>query len=179
MSAVDPRKYIQQALDSLTTITQLSESANSPTNLMAEHNLSRQPLNNPGAMGEWSDSDPLKNAGRPSPGHGATPINAVFRSGLQKLLADFGGKVKVSSGTRSDAEQTALWNQALKKYGSPEAARKWVAPPGNSNHNRGIAADLSFADDATLRAVHANAKKYGLHFPLSNEIWHIEPLGSR
>lgn len=175
----DPRKYIEQAMNSMGLMMQLNSTQDSPTNVMADHNLSRQPLNNPGAMGEFDSSDPLKNAGRPSSGHGASPLNGVFRSGLQQLIADFGGKVRVSSGTRSDAEQTALWNQALKKYGSAEVARKWVAPPGHSNHNRGLAADLSFADDSTLRAVHARAKKYGLYFPMANESWHIEPLGSR
>lgn len=175
----DPRKYIEQALNSMDVMSQLTASESDPTNLMAEHNLSREPLNNPAAMGDWSDTDPLKNAGRPAPGHQATPINGVFRAGLQKLISDFGGKIRVSSGSRSDAEQTALWEQALRKYGSPEAARKWVAPPGRSNHNEGLAADLSFADDATLRAAHARAKQYGLHFPLSNESWHVEPLGSR
>ena len=92
----------------------------------------------------------------------------------------------VLSGTRSIERQTVLWNEALAKYGSPEAARKWVAPPGNSKHNHGEAADLSYngkslkhAPPEVIAWVHQNAAQFGLHFPLANENWHVEPLGSR
>src|SRR5579871_6409568 len=36
------------------------------------------------------------------------------------------------SGYRSGALQERLWNRALERYGSPEQARRWVAPPGSS-----------------------------------------------
>jgi LAS superfamily LD-carboxypeptidase LdcB len=88
------------------------------------------------------------------------------------------------------AHQKRLWEAALKKYGSAATARKWVAPPGHSNHGKGIAADLhAYGTVLDLKAggkvgaatkwAHANAGKFGLHFPLSNEDWHIEPKGSR
>ena len=90
------------------------------------------------------------------------------------------------SGARSNERQQQLWNDALKKYGSPEAARKWVAPPGKSNHNHGTAADLSYNGKSLAQApkvvvdwVHANAKNFGLKFPLSNENWHIEDDSTR
>jgi hypothetical protein len=54
-----------------------------------------------------------------------------------------------------------------------------VAPPGHSNHNHGLAADLGFGSDAARKWVHDNAAKYGLGFPLSNEDWHIEPISAR
>jgi hypothetical protein len=101
-----------------------------------------------------------------------------FRGGLAQLLKDAPGKVQIRSGYRSEARQKELFDAAVKKYGSVEAARKWVAPPGKSHHNRGEAADLAYADDATKKWVHDNAKKYGLHFRLSNEDWHIEPMAS-
>lgn len=92
----------------------------------------------------------------------------------------------ILSGTRSVARQQALWDDALKKYGSPEKARKWVAPPGKSKHNSGEAADLSFNGKSLKHApkevvdwVHQNAAQFGLHFPLANENWHVEPIGSR
>lgn len=87
--------------------------------------------------------------------------------------------LRISSGYRSPERQGQLWQAALAKYGSPEAARKWVAPPGRSNHNHGQAVDLKFLDPRAQAWVHANAKQYGLHFPLSNENWHIEPIGAR
>jgi len=102
------------------------------------------------------------------------------------LAAMFGGAppeiqsvLRISSGYRSPQRQGELWQAALAKYGSEEAARKWVAPPGRSNHNHGQAVDLKFLDPRAQAWVHANAKQYGLHFPLSNENWHIEPIGAR
>lgn len=109
---------------------------------------------------------------------------AVFNQALQKLIAASGGKVKITSGKRSEKRQEELWAEALKKYKDPAIARKWVAMPRSaggkgSNHTRGIAADLRFADDSVKKWVHENAAKYGLYFPLANEPWHIEIRGSR
>jgi len=110
---------------------------------------------------------------------GDTGLQVDFNSALNKLIADSGGKVTLNSGYRSPEKQAQLWAKALKKYGSAEAARKWVAPPGNSQHNFGTAADLGYADAATKEWVHENARQYGLHFPLDNEDWHIEPTWAR
>lgn len=92
----------------------------------------------------------------------------------------------VYSANRSTARQKQLWQAALKKYGSVAAARRWVAPPGHSRHEMGIAADLSWkgqslreAPDEVVTWIHENAAKHGLHFPLGNENWHIEKVGSR
>lgn len=87
--------------------------------------------------------------------------------------------LRVSSGFRSPERQGELFDAAVAKYGSPEAARKWVAPPGHSQHNRGDAADLKFLDPAALAWAHQNAGQYGLAFPLSNENWHVELAGAR
>jgi LAS superfamily LD-carboxypeptidase LdcB len=87
--------------------------------------------------------------------------------------------LRVMSGYRSPERQTQLWNQALAKYGSPEAARKWVAPPGRSQHNHGNAADLKYLAPEALQWAHANAGKFGLAFPLKNENWHVELAGAR
>lgn len=130
-----------------------------------------------------TETSPVHNQSPASSVKPSLPANelseAAFLQGLNKLIAKTGGKVKISSHKRSTQRQTELWNQALKKYGSPEKARKWVAPPGRSLHEKGLAADLSYADDATRKLVHQLAKEHGLHFPLSNEPWHIEPLGAR
>lgn len=63
------------------------------------------------------------------------------------------------------------------EYGTP--FRNWIALPGSSNHQRGLAADLSFASADDKAWAHASAGEYGLNFPLSNEAWHIEPVGAR
>lgn len=87
--------------------------------------------------------------------------------------------LRITSGYRSPEKQAELYAEALKKYGSPAAARKWVAPPGKSNHNHGTATDLKYMGDAAREWAHANAANYGLAFPLSNEPWHIELADAR
>lgn len=104
---------------------------------------------------------------------------AVFNQAVNKLIAEAGHQVQVTSGKRSTARQAELWQEALQKYGDPAIARKWVAPPGKSKHEIGLAKDLKFASDAVRDWVHGNAARFGLHFPLDNEPWHIEPIGSR
>lgn len=105
---------------------------------------------------------------------------------IKSAPAGIGEGLGLYSGARSTERQEQLWNDALKKYGSPEAARKWVAPPGKSNHNHGTAADLSYNGKSLAQApkevidwVHANAKNFGLKLPLSNENWHIEDDSTR
>lgn len=117
-------------------------------------------------------------------------LDESFADNLAAMMQDAPPDIReglgIYSGYRSTERQAQLWADALKKYGSPEAARKWVAPPGRSNHNHGQAVDLSYNGQSLARApqnvvdwVHQNAGKYGLYFPLSNENWHIEPLGTR
>jgi hypothetical protein len=105
-----------------------------------------------------------------------TGLSDPFSQALQEMLLAAPPEVQigVSSAYRSPELQAKLWEDALVKYGSPEAARKWVAPPGNSQHNHGNAGDLKFTTPAAREWAHANAAKYGLAFPLSNEPWHIE-----
>lgn len=103
---------------------------------------------------------------------GMTP---QFATALQALIAASGGRVRITSGYRSPEHQAQLFAAAVKKYGSEAAARKYVAPPGHSNHNKGLAADLA----GDLAWAHANAKRFGLTFPMSWENWHIELVGAR
>lgn len=117
-------------------------------------------------------------------------LDETFAQNLAALIQDAPPEIRkglgIYSGYRSVERQRELWRDALAKYGSPERARKWVAPPGRSNHNHGQAVDLSWNGQSLKHApknvidwVHGNAGKYGLHFPLSNENWHIEPAGTR
>ncbi|KQM35082.1 phage tail protein [Rhizobium sp. Leaf68] len=110
-------------------------------------------------------------------------MQSSFQQKLATMLAsmpdNLKGSVTINSGFRSVERQQELWLEALKKYGSAEAARKWVAPPGNSQHNKGNAADLGYGSDAARQWVHQNAGNYGLSFPLANENWHIEDTEAR
>jgi hypothetical protein len=114
---------------------------------------------------------------RPSPsgtqalGSPGSATEAVFNTALQKLIAASGGKIKVTSGKRSTAQQAALYKQ------KPHLAAK----PGHSKHERGTAADLAYADDAARQWAHANAAQFGLKFPMLTrapgkkfEPWHVE-----
>lgn len=108
---------------------------------------------------------------------------SAFAEKLATMLAsmpdNLKGDVTINSGYRDIVRQQQLWLDALKKYGSPEAARKWVAPPGNSQHNKGNAADLGYGSDAARKWTHENAGNFGLSFPLANENWHIEDTDAR
>lgn len=117
-------------------------------------------------------------------------LEETFATNLAALMQDAPPEIRnslgVYSGYRSTERQAQLYSDAVRKYGSPQAARRWVAPPGRSNHNHGNAVDISYngrslqhAPENVKRWVHENAKKYGLYFPMAHEPWHIEPMGTR
>ena len=90
-----------------------------------------------------------------------------------------------TSGYRSPKTQEEGWKKAIKKYGSPEEARKWVAPPGKSAHQTGRAIDFylgginSSSNVGKLRMLPAhkwlvkNAGSFGF-YPYKQEPWHWE-----
>lgn len=96
---------------------------------------------------------------------------------VEQLIAASHGRVHLVSGFRSSQQQSQLWDQALARYGSPEAADDWVAPPGHSMHERGLAVDLG--GDLLMAAALADSLGLPLYRPLANEPWHFELVGSR
>jgi hypothetical protein len=88
-------------------------------------------------------------------------------------------QIRITSGYRSPEHQARLYHAALQKYGNEREARRWVAPPGKSQHNHGHAADLKYLNPAAMQWAHQNAAKFGLSFPLANENWHVELAGVR
>ena len=101
--------------------------------------------------------------------------DSTFERRLQTLLREVerrGGDFRVVSGFRSYPEQLRLWKAAVRKHGF-RGARAWVAPPGCSNHNRGVAADLR----GNLKLAHRLAPRMGLVFPMAREPWHVELRG--
>jgi len=107
---------------------------------------------------------------------GFQDFNTSFADALQQMIAARPG-ISVNSGYRTPERQAELYAAAIQKYGSPEAARRWVAPPGKSRHNMGIAADLAFATPEDRAWAHENAAQYGLNFRMGHEPWHIELAG--
>lgn len=115
-------------------------------------------------------------------------LQPQFQQRIDAMAAAAPGAITVFSGYRDPAHQAELWQTALAKYGNAETARQWVAPSDgtdcSSNHCKGKAADLTFADQATMDWAHENGPRYGVCFPLfdgtrgTNENWHAEPCDS-
>jgi hypothetical protein len=70
------------------------------------------------------------------------------------------------------------WRQRFQNTPNGNSIRRWIGLPGGSKHQHGLAGDLNFNDsDAAKKWIHDNAEKYGLHFPMGHEPWHIELIG--
>lgn len=103
-------------------------------------------------------------------------LSAGFRTDLGALIKDVerhGGKLRIEEGWRSYEDSLRIWKKTKKQRGGWDKAKKWAAPPGCSNHVRGMAADLK----GDLRLAHRLAPRHGLVFPMSHEPWHIERAG--
>lgn len=123
----------------------------------------------PGAGGYIVPAGPsYSNVGPGAAAGTAKGMDPTFRERLMAMIAASGGRLTIKSGYRSHAEQQALWEKSDK-------TGKWVARPGHSNHEKGIAGDLA----GDLRWAHQHAAEFGLYFPMEWEPWHIEPMGSR
>jgi hypothetical protein len=77
------------------------------------------------------------------------------------------GRVELGNGWRSNEQQRRLHAQ------KPGLAAK----PGHSNHEFGLALDITYENAATRRWVHANAHRFGLWFPMDYEPWHVQLIG--
>jgi hypothetical protein len=138
--------------------------------------------------------------------HGAAvtvDIDGLFpamRNRVRYMLADPEAKalsVSVVSAFRSIELQRTLFGDAVRRYGSEAAARKWVAPPGKSNHGPmvddhghkpgpyGQAVDLGVAGFAAVSGkwptdikarMDELCARYGMRSPMTWEDWHYEPL---
>lgn len=118
----------------------------------------------------------MGSGGRSRSGLGASSsgLNPEFLARFQRyssaVLDRFGMVLKITSGWRSNAQQAALYAQ------KPNLA----APPGRSNHERGLAIDHAPHSNQYMRSTLAG--QFGLRYPMQgfgggkNEPWHIEPL---
>lgn len=120
--------------------------------------------------------DPAR-LGPQSLGGTAAGLHPTLQAAVGELLAAAKGRVTLVSGWRSTQRQTELWQDALRRYGDPEIADNWVARPGSSMHERGLAVDLG--GDLDLAARLAGSLGLPLHRPLAHEPWHFELIGSR
>lgn len=78
----------------------------------------------------------------------------------------------VNSGWRSPGYQDQLLRQAIARYGSEDAASRWVATAATSLHVSGDAVDLGHSDATAWLSRHGAG--YGLCQIYRNEPWHYE-----
>lgn len=104
-------------------------------------------------------------------------LQPVMRTAAGRLLSETGAAVWIVSGYRDGDEQSRLWADALATYGDAESADDWVARPGGSTHERGLAVDLG--GDLALAERTIAALGLPLVQPLANEPWHFELAGAR
>jgi hypothetical protein len=122
---------------------------------------------------EEGDPAPVEPSGTGDVSH----LQPAMKRALDRATADAaaaGVELSVTSGWRSAARQKVLYEQAIAKYGTPERARRWVLPPGESQHVLGGAVDVG------PRTAAAWLEEHGVHYGLcrryANEPWHFELL---
>lgn len=103
---------------------------------------------------------------KPTGGNEVLKFQRPLAEALIALAKASGEPIQVNSGFRSNQEQAELYQAYLNGTGN------LAAPPGQSNHNHGAAADVNLT--AKQREL---APQFGLGFPVSGEDWHIELVG--
>ncbi|MGY1838177.1 MULTISPECIES: VanZ family protein [unclassified Modestobacter] len=104
-----------------------------------------------------------------------TNLDSALRMAVQDAARDAtadGVDFHVSSGWRSADYQQALFDAAVARYGSPDAAREWVLGPDESSHVTGDAVDIGPTDAMSWLSQHGS--DYGLCQTYGNEMWHFE-----
>jgi hypothetical protein len=117
---------------------------------------------------------PAKLAVNSASGSGLDP---GLQAAVDRLIAASEGRVQMTSGYRSAVEQTALWKIAVSRHGDPEEADDWVARPGTSSHELGLAVDLGGDLGTALHLI--RRLNLPLYRPLPYEPWHFELTGPR
>jgi D-alanyl-D-alanine carboxypeptidase len=97
-------------------------------------------------------------------------LNAI--QGAARAAAAEGVDLRITSGWRSKGFQQSLFDDAVRKYGSVDIAKQFVASPDVSKHVVGQAVDVApiDADNWLIR----NGAQFGLCQIYANELWHFE-----
>ncbi|AND17651.1 hypothetical protein C5C18_09580 [Rathayibacter tritici] len=101
-------------------------------------------------------------------------LRPALRTAVQAAAADAGDEVHIliTNGWRSERYQQALFDDAVRRYGSEEEAGRLVAPVDRSRHVTGDAVDVGNAQADSWLSRHG--ADYGLCQIYANEIWHFE-----
>lgn len=108
----------------------------------------------------------------------ANLLAALERTG--KILSRQKGRkirIRIRSGRRTMAEQTALYNQNMQSPGVPKPGRPLTAyPNANAPHTQGIAADCEIEglDIGDFPGAIAALDRAGACLPVRTEDWHVQ-----
>ena len=122
---------------------------------------------------EPGDPPPVAPEGVGDVRHLSTRMSRAITRATAAAAVD-GVELRVTSGWRSRAEQQQLFEAAVATYGSAAKARRWVLPPGESEHVRGGAVDVG--PPAAAAWLEQHGVRYGLCRRYANEPWHFELL---
>ena len=128
-----------------------------------------------GALGEADGAVPNGTTVFDNEIPGVAKLDSDLLGALRHAAADAAGdgvQFVVDSGWRSPEYQEQLLREAISKYGSEEAATRWVATPDKSAHVSGDAVDIGPSRAAAWLSEHG--AEYGLCQIYSNEPWHYE-----
>lgn len=112
--------------------------------------------------------DSLLDAQSAFAGASATGLNPVLLARFNAWNAASGNRFSIVSGWRSSAQQAVLYQRYLAGTGN------LAAPPGRSNHERGLAIDHAPNSTAADRARGAG---FALYWPMAIEPWHVQGVG--
>lgn len=101
-----------------------------------------------------------------------TQFRRRFDAACAAIRAELGVTVGVVSAFRTRAEQQVLYDRWLRR----EPGANPAAKPGTSNHERGLAIDITPNSSGPMRDIFA---RWGLRFPVPGEPWHVEPVTAR
>lgn len=121
----------------------------------------------PGGLADGSGADQYLQLGK---GVSLAGLNPELLKNLRAMAQEYGertGKpITITSGSRSTAQQQALYNKNPRK----------AAKPGNSLHEFGLAIDVNSSDLDALEEA-GLMRKYGFTRPVGGEPWHMEAIG--
>jgi D-alanyl-D-alanine carboxypeptidase len=117
------------------------------------------------------DHDTRFDTDRPTIGHLDPDLLDAVRTAAREAQDD-GVRLVITSGWRSRAHQQRLFDEAVRKYGSEEEARRYVSTVDSSAHVTGDAVDIGPTDADDWLSRHGG--DYGLCQIFANEIWHFE-----
>jgi D-alanyl-D-alanine carboxypeptidase len=97
---------------------------------------------------------------------------AAFTAARTEALWRHGQLIGLTSGYRDPIVQQRMFDEEVRRSGSPASARMLVLPAADSSHVKGIALDVRPREGARWLEEHGG--RYDLYRMYDNEWWHFE-----